>query len=211
MTPVATPIIRIVDYGQGNLGSIRNMLSRIGALSEVASNPEEIGKATHLILPGVGAFDRGMKAIADRGLREVLDYQALEAKIPVLGICLGAQLMTRGSEEGDLAGLGWFAAETRQLIFTPPLPKLPTPNIGWRDVRPKRNDTLVSGLDDECRFYFVHSYYMTTEDAEIVAIESEYGHAFAAGLQRDNLFSAQFHPEKSHRFGMQFFRNFMNA
>lgn len=208
---VAKREICIVDYGQGNLGSIRNMLSRIGAQSEVASDPNEIGRATHLILPGVGAFDRGMKAIADRGLREVLDYQALEAKIPVLGICLGAQLMTLGSEEGNLPGLGWFPAETKRFVFESPLPKLPTPNIGWRDVRAARPGTLVSGLEDECRFYFVHSYFMTSDNADVVALQSDYGHEFTAGLQRDNLFSAQFHPEKSHRFGMQFFRNFLNA
>lgn len=203
--------IVIVDYGQGNLGSIRNMLSRIGAHSEVSGDIHEIGHATHLILPGVGAFDRGMKAIADQGLREVLDHQALEAKIPILGICLGAQLMTNGSDEGNLPGLGWFAAETKRFVFEPPLQKLPTPNIGWRDVRATKPGTLVSGLENECRFYFVHSYYMTTDDADLVALQSDYGHKFAAGLHRDNLFSAQFHPEKSHRFGKQFLRNFLNA
>lgn len=211
MTPQTAPVIRIVDYGQGNLGSIRNMLSRIGAQSEVSSDPDEIGRATHMILPGVGAFDRGMKAIADRGLREVLDRQALEAKIPVLGICLGAQLMTQGSEEGKLPGLGWFTAETKRFVFEPPLPKLPTPNIGWRSVCAAKPGTLVSGLEDECRFYFVHSYFMTSDNADVVALQSDYGHEFTAGMQLDNLFSAQFHPEKSHRFGMQFFRNFLNA
>lgn len=208
MTPETAPVILIVDYGQGNLGSIRNMLSRIGVRSEVSSDPDEIGRATHLILPGVGAFDRGMKAIADRGLREVLDRQALEARIPVLGICLGAQLMTKGSEEGDLPGLGWFPAETKRFVFEPPLP---TPNIGWRDVRATKPGTLVSGLEGDCRFYFVHSYFMNSDNTDIVALQSDYGHEFTAGLQRENLFSAQFHPEKSHRFGMQFFRNFLNA
>lgn len=211
MTFANSPAIVIVDYGQGNLGSIRNMLSRIGMQSEISSDPHRIGRATHLILPGVGAFDRGIKAITDRGLREVLDRQALEAKIPVLGICLGAQLMTRGSEEGDLPGLGWFRAETRRFVFEPPMPKLPTPNIGWRDVRPARENTLAAGLEDECRFYFVHSYYMSADQGSVIALTSDYGHEFAAGLQQGNLFSAQFHPEKSHRFGMQFFRNFLNA
>ena len=211
MTPEITPVIRIVDYGQGNLGSIRNMLSRIGAESEVSSDPEEIERATHLILPGVGAFDRGMKAIAERGLREVLDHKALEDKIPVLGICLGAQLMTRSSEEGDLPGLGWFPATTKRFVFEPPLPKLPTPNIGWRNVRAAKQGTLVSGLEEECRFYFVHSYFMVSDNADVVALQSDYGHEFAAGLQLENLFSAQFHPEKSHRFGMQFFKNFINV
>lgn len=211
MTHATVPAICIVDYGQGNLGSIRNMLSRIGAQSKISQDPAEIGRATHLILPGVGAFDRGMKAIADRGLREILDYQALEAKVPILGICLGAQLMTQGSEEGDLPGLGWFSAETRRFAFDPSLLKLPTPNIGWRDVRPAFANSLASGLERECRFYFVHSYFITSDDSEVIALQSEYGLEFAAGLQRENLFSAQFHPEKSHRFGMQFFRNFLNV
>ena len=205
------PTIRIVDYGQGNLGSIRNMLSRIGADSEVTSDVTELSRATHLILPGVGAFDRGMKAISDRGLREILDQLALEVRIPILGICLGAQLMTQGSEEGDLPGFGWFKAEARRFSFPFLETPLPTPNIGWRDVSATRNDTLVRDLNDECRFYFVHSYFMSAEDPDDVAFTSQYGNEFAAGLQRDNLFSAQFHPEKSHRFGMQFFRNFLDA
>ena len=211
MSETTSPVIRIVDYGQGNLGSIRNMLSRVGAQSQISSDPDEIALATHLILPGVGAFDRGMKAVHDRGLRDVLDQQALGAKIPILGICLGAQLMTAGSEEGDLPGLGWFKAEARRFVFEPPAQQLPTPNIGWRDVTPCHDNTMVRGLEDECRFYFVHSYFMTSDDPDIIALKSEYGHEFAAGLQQGNLYSAQFHPEKSHRFGMQFFRNFLNA
>ncbi|WP_094561752.1 imidazole glycerol phosphate synthase subunit HisH [Synechococcus sp. 8F6] len=203
--------ICIVDYGQGNLGSIRNMLARVRARCEVTSDADDIGRATHLILPGVGSFDRGMQAIADRGLREVLDRKALVERIPVLGICLGAQLMTQGSEEGTLAGLGWFRAETKRFAFEPPLPKLPTPNIGWRHVRAARPGTLVVGLEDECQFYFVHSYFMATDNTDFVALQSDYGHEFAAGLQWHNLFSAQFHPEKSHRFGIQFFKNFLNV
>ena len=211
MTTEGARVIRIVDYGQGNLGSIRNMLTRIGAQSEVSSDPDEIERATHLILPGVGAFDRGMKAIADRGLREVLDRKALEDRIPILGICLGAQLMTRGSEEGNLPGLGWFPATTKRFVFEPPLPKLPTPNIGWRDVRATKPGTLIKGLEQECRFYFVHSYFMLSENADVIALKSDYGHELAAGLQWENLFSAQFHPEKSHRFGINFFKNFINV
>ncbi|WP_292068062.1 imidazole glycerol phosphate synthase subunit HisH [Brevundimonas sp. UBA7664] len=204
--------IRIVDYGQGNLGSIRNMLLRLGAESEVTQDPAEIETATHLILPGVGAFDRGMKAIADRGLREVLDIQALERRIPVLGICLGAQLMTRGSEEGGgQPGFGWFNAEARRFKFEPPAARRPIPNIGWRTTRAERPDTLARGLEDECRFYYVHSYYLVADDPRDVALTASYGAEFAAGLQRDNLYSAQFHPEKSHRFGMTFLRNFVHV
>ncbi len=201
----------IVDYGQGNLGSIRNMLLRIGRDASITQDPIEIDAASHLILPGVGAFDRGMKAIHERGLRDVLDRQALERRIPVLGICLGAQLMTRGSEEGDLPGFGWFSAHARRFHFDPPAARRPIPNIGWRDVRPVHDHTLARGLEAECRFYFVHSYYFVSEDPGEVALVSSYGHDFVAGMQRDNIFSAQFHPEKSHRFGTVFLRNFLNV
>lgn len=207
----ATRNICIVDYGQGNLGSIRNMLLRLGTDSRITQDPDEIGEASHLILPGVGAFDRGMKAIAERGLREVLGQQALERRIPVLGICLGAQLMTRGSEEGDLPGLGWFAAHVRRFRFDPPLAPRPVPNVGWRNVWATHPQTLARGLEDECRFYFVHSYHLVADNDAEVALMSFYGAEFVAGMQRDNLYSAQFHPEKSHRFGMAFLRNFINV
>ncbi|WP_374343799.1 imidazole glycerol phosphate synthase subunit HisH [Azonexus sp.] len=204
--------ICIVDYGQGNLGSIRNMLLRIGVESLITRNPADIDAATHLILPGVGAFDRGMKAIVERGLREVLDRQALERRIPVLGICLGAQLMTRGSEEGSLPGFGWFSAEARRFRFDPSMtPPRPIPNIGWRGVRASRGDSLARGLESECRFYFVHSYYLVADKQSDVALTSSYGFEFVAGMQVENLYSAQFHPEKSHRFGMVFLRNFLNV
>lgn len=203
--------VYIVDYGQGNLGSMRNMLLRIGVDSNITKDPKEINTASHLILPGVGAFDRGMKAIEDLGLRDVLDRQALERRIPVLGVCLGAQLMTMGSEEGKLAGLGWFNANVLRFNFDKLTEQLPVPNIGWRNVRPVHCDTLTKGLGVESRFYFVHSYHLVSNEPQEVALMSTYGFDFIAGLQRDNLFSAQFHPEKSHSFGMKFLRNFINA
>lgn len=201
----------IIDYGQGNLGSIHNMLQRLGEESLITRDATEISAATHLILPGVGAFDRGMKAIDECGLRQILDRQALERCIPVLGICLGAQLMMRGSEEGDIPGFGWFAGHARRFRFDPIHSPLPVPNIGWRNVRTMRAHTLAQGLEDECRFYFVHSYHLVAENEIDVALMSSYGVEFVAGLQRDNLYSAQFHPEKSHRFGMAFLRNFLNV
>jgi len=201
----------IVDYGQGNLGSMRNMLLRIGVDSNITKDPKEINTASHLILPGVGAFDRGMKAIEDLGLRDVLDRQALERRIPVLGVCLGAQLMTMGSEEGKLAGLGWFNANVLRFNFDKLTEQLPVPNIGWRNVRPVHCGALTQGLGVESRFYFVHSYHLVSNEPREVALMSTYGFEFIAGLQRDNLFSAQFHPEKSHSFGMKFLRNFINA
>jgi imidazole glycerol-phosphate synthase subunit HisH len=203
--------ICIVDYGQGNLGSIRNMLLRLGVDSLITQNPIEIAAATHLILPGVGAFDRGIKAIHERGLWDILNQQVIEKHIPILGICLGAQLMTRGSEEGNSPGFGWFAADTRRFRFIPPLENLPIPNIGWRNVWAVNQQTLARGLEVECRFYFVHSYFFVADEESDVALMSSYGTDFVAGMQRDNIYSAQFHPEKSHRFGMEFLRNFINV
>ncbi len=201
----------IVDYGQGNLGSIHNMLLRLGVLSNITSSPVELNLATHIILPGVGSFDRGMKAIADLGLADVLHMQAKERCIPILGICLGAQLMTRGSEEGNLPGFGWFAADTKRFKFDAHNTPLPIPNIGWRDVNILSKNSLAAGLEEECRFYFVHSYFIEADASSEISLTSSYGFQFVAGMQKENLFSAQFHPEKSHRFGMKFMSNFLNA
>jgi glutamine amidotransferase len=216
MTDFARPpqqddrLVCIVDYGQGNLGSIRNMLSRLGVAAQITQSPNDIQRASHLILPGVGAFDRGMSAIMARGLRSVLDEQAMVRHTPILGICLGAQLMTRGSEEGDLSGFGWFSALARRFRFEDQ-PRRPIPNIGWRDVHATHSNTLARGLEEECRFYFVHSYHLVADRKEDVALVSSYGTEFVAGMQYGNLFSAQFHPEKSHRFGLKFLSNFINV
>lgn len=204
-------LVCIIDYGQGNLGSISNMISRIGVDSVITNNHKEIDSATHIILPGVGAFDRGIKSIAKLGLIDILNKQANEKCIPILGICLGAQLMTRGSEEGNLPGLGWFDAEARRFKFDPPAVPRPIPNIGWQNVNIVRENSLATGLVDECRFYFVHSYFIKADLSSDVALTSSYGFEFVAGMQKNNLFSAQFHPEKSHRFGMMFMRNFVNV
>lgn len=205
-----TPIT-IVDYGQGNLGSIRNMLHFLGQDSTITSDPADVAAAEKLILPGVGAFDTGMRELERRGLQDVLVKRVLEDRVPILGICLGAQLMTRGSEEGDRPGLGWFDADTVKFRFEGEGQQLPIPNIGWRAVVPVHDDTLMRGWDDRAKFYFVHSYYMRSTDGRDVAFTSGYGEEFVAGMQRDNIYSAQFHPEKSHKFGMHLMRSFAHV
>jgi imidazole glycerol-phosphate synthase subunit HisH len=201
-------MIAIVDYGVGNLGSIKNMLRKIGYESEITADANVIRSASKLILPGVGAFDTGMRHLEDSGLRSVLDERAMIARVPVLGICLGAQLMTRGSEEGALPGLGWFDADTLRFDFSEIEGKWPLPNVGWREVKAEKNSPLLAGYDGIPRFYFVHSYYMKASDPEIVAMTTDYGIKYDCGLHLGNLHCVQFHPEKSHRFGMALLKNF---
>ena len=198
-------MIHIVDYGCGNLASIANMLTKIRVPSRIVSAPGELAVATKIILPGVGTFDSGMRGIREHGLRSVLDRKALEEKVPVLGICLGAQLMTSGSDEGAEPGLSWLTARTVRFDFAAAGVKaLPLPNIGWRDVAFPNGEADMSASHDEgrMRFYFVHKYHFAAE-SQLVWMRSTYGYSFASALRRHNLYSVQFHPEKSHRFGKQ--------
>lgn len=198
-------MITIVDYGMGNLGSVVNMLRRVEVECEITSEPARLGKATRILLPGVGAFDAAMERIEAIGIRPVLAEKALHQKIPVLGICLGMQLLTRGSEEGKQPGLGWIPADTRRL---PCDHRIKIPHMGWNVVERTRPCPLTDRLDGEIRFYFVHSYCVKTDDPYDTVLQTRYGIDFAAAVQRDNIMGAQFHPEKSHRFGMQLLRNF---
>lgn len=196
-------VIYIVDYGCGNLASIANMLQKIRAPCRVVSDAVDLCSAKRIILPGVGTFDSGMQGIRNRGLREVLDAKALDEKVQILGICLGAQLMTRGSEEGVEQGLGWLQADTVLFDFAGrQVDPLPLPNIGWRQVEMVGNrfdSSLVPDVD-QARFYFVHKYHFKA-DPGIVWMNSRYGFDFPCALKSGNLMCVQFHPEKSHRFG----------
>lgn len=198
-------MITVVDYGVGNLGSIQNMLKRIGVESQLTSDLNLIANATKLILPGVGAFDNAMSRINSNGLREILDKKALNERIPILGICLGMQLLTNGSEEGNIPGLGWIPASTRRF---PNDIGLKVPHMGWNVVTPSTPSKLTQKFEEESRFYFVHSYYVTVENPKNSILKTTYGVEFDAAIQNDNIYGAQFHPEKSHRFGMTLFQNF---
>lgn len=198
-------MISIIDYGMGNLGSICNMLRRVGAACEIVNDPAQVRTARKLLLPGVGAFDQAMERIESRGLKEVLDQKVLEERVPILGICLGMQLLTRSSAEGTRKGFGWIGADTLKF---PALPGLKVPHMGWNRVAATQPSPLTHGLSEEARFYFVHSYFVQADDPQDVVLQAEYGVRFAAAIARDNIFGAQFHPEKSHRFGMQLFANF---
>lgn len=197
-------MITIVNYGMGNLGSVLNMFKKIGADAQITDDLEEISLAQKILLPGVGAFDAAMERLTDTPLRKVLDQKALVEKIPVLGICLGMQLLTRGSEEGVLPGLNWIPAYTYKF----PQTVLKVPHMGWNRVLPAMPSELTAEFDEEYRFYFVHSYYVAAEDAKYSILKTAYGVSFDSSIQKDNIFGAQFHPEKSHRYGMQLFKNF---
>jgi imidazole glycerol-phosphate synthase subunit HisH len=201
-------MITIVDYGMGNLGSVHNMFKRIGVPSLVTSDLNSIAKAEKILLPGVGAFDHAMQRIADTGMLEVLNQKALKEKIPVLGICLGMQLLTESSKEGVLPGLGWIPGHT--LSFTEELNRkdLKVPHMGWNTVAMSSPSKLTEEFDHEYKFYFVHSYFVKCQKPEDVILHTSHGISFDSGIQRDNIFGVQFHPEKSHKYGMKVFKNF---
>ncbi len=199
-------MITIVDYGMGNLGSIRNMLKKIGVDSQVTADARLIAAASKLILPGVGAFDAGMDNLERSGLIPALNERVLQARVPTLGICLGMQLMTRSSDEGHRDGLGWVDAES--LRFCPADTSLKVPHMGWNRVLPARSSPLTDGLPEEPRFYFVHSFYVRCRNESEVLLTTAYGDAFHSAFQSGNVAGVQFHPEKSHKFGMCLLRNF---
>lgn len=199
-------MITIVNYGMGNLGSLLNMFKRIGVAARVESNISILRDSEKLVLPGVGAFDAAMQRINDSpGLREVLDRKALVDGVPVLGVCLGMQLLTSTSEEGVLPGLGWILGATRRF---PKLEGLKVPHMGWNIARPNAPSRLTAAVGLEPRYYFVHSYYVQVKDPAHSIMRSHYGIDFDSGIGRDNIYGVQFHPEKSHRFGMQILKNF---
>ena len=198
-------MITVIDYGVGNLGSIRNMFKRLDIDAQITSDLNVIDKARKILLPGVGAFANGMEHLNSGELRSVLDRKALREKVPVLGICLGMQLMTRSSEEGNAAGLGWVSAQTTRI---PAAPGLKVPHMGWNLVRPTQRDPLTDDLPEEPRFYFVHSYCVQVDNPRHSILKATHGIEFDAAFHVDNIFGAQFHPEKSHRYGMKLLQNF---
>jgi glutamine amidotransferase len=201
-------MIVIVDYGMGNLGSVVNMLKKGGAQAVISSDPKVIAPASKLILPGVGAFDSGMRNLAERGLVTLLHQKVLEEKVPILGLCLGMQLLTKNSEEGQLSGLGWLDATTVRFRFSQEKSDLKIPHMGWNSIQIKKKSPLFTDLPSEPRFYFVHSYYVICQDIEDVAATTGYGFDFASVVWRENIMGVQFHPEKSHNFGLRLLKNF---
>lgn len=201
-------MVTIIDYGLGNLGSITNMLNYLSIPNQVASTPKSIEKAKKIILPGVGRFDKAMSEINKLGIKDILDQKALEEKIPILGICLGAQIMCVSSEEGEFEGLGWFKSKCHKFKVEKPFK---VPHMGWNKIQVSegaQESVFVHSNYAMRKFYFVHSYYITLDQPEEILFRCNYSHPFAAGLQKENLFAFQFHPEKSHKFGLEIFTKF---
>lgn len=200
-------MIVIIDYGLGNLASVLNMFKKIGVKDVVVSGDKEvIAKASKLLLPGVGAFDAGMDNLEQSHLIPLLNKKVLEEKVPILGICLGMQLLTKKSEEGVKAGLGWIDAETVKFNLDPQL-KLKVPHMGWNYIKVQKQNPLID-MESKNRFYFVHSYYVKCFDESQSTATSNFGIDFTCMVNKDNIYGAQFHPEKSLKFGMKVLENF---
>jgi glutamine amidotransferase len=194
----------------GNLGSIKNMLHRIGCDEVIISrDPSDIEKADKLILPGVGAFDQGIKNLTDFGLFDAIKAAVIGQKTPIMGICLGMQLLGRKSEEGSAEGLALIPFDTVRFKLDE---NYKIPHMGWSDVEITKRDNMTQNLSDaEQRFYFVHSYHALCDNEADVLMTCEYGYKFAAAVSHDNVFGFQFHPEKSHKYGMELFKNYIKV
>jgi glutamine amidotransferase len=202
-------MITIIDYKTGNLGSIQNILKRIGEDSVITSDKDIIEKATKIILPGVGAFDTGMRNLLELDLVDILNKKVITEKIPVLGICLGMQLMSNGSEEGSLPGLGWIDAETLRFKFRDTV-EYKIPHMGWNFIRQHKDSKLFTDMYSDARFYFVHSYFFRANIEKDILLSTTYEIEFTSGVEKGNILGVQFHPEKSHKFGMKLLKNFVD-
>lgn len=199
----------IVDYGLGNLNSVGNMILKLGFKCSISSDPKKIMTASKLILPGVGSFDSGIKNLNRLELYDVLENKVEKEGIPILGICLGAQLMLNRSDEGVLNGFGWIPGNVKsfQSEFKKNKIEHPIPSMGWRSVRQKKKSNLL--FIENSRFYFVHSYFFDLKDRGFTILESNYGINFTSCFQKNNIFGVQFHPEKSHKYGFFMLKSFL--
>lgn len=204
-------MIIIIDYGSGNTGSLCNMVRKVGGDANLSSDINEINRASSLILPGVGSFDHVVRNLKNSGLLPTIANRVLEHKIPILGVCVGMQLLFEHSEEGKEDGLGWIPGVVKRfdVQFDVNAVSLKIPHMGWNQVSVPRKVDLFAGLEESNRFYFVHSYHAVCK-SEYVIGRATYGNEFTCAVQRNNIYGVQFHPEKSHKFGMQLFSNFLN-
>ena len=197
-------MVAIIDYGSGNVRAFANMYSRLNIPAIVVKNKEELKHAKKIVLPGVGSFDWAMKKFSDSGMKNTISDMVINKKIPILGVCVGMQMMAMGSDEGNLPGLGWLNGYVKKFVVS--LDGMPVPHMGWNDVNVLRDNPLVS--EEENRFYFLHSYYFSSNSDQINFGKTTYEKDFISMAFRDNIFGVQFHPEKSHKSGMKLLENF---
>jgi glutamine amidotransferase len=203
-------MITIIDSGVSNIGSLVNMMRKIGAPAMVTNKIEDVKRANKIILPGIGSFDAGMQRLIDLNLIDVLNEKVLQQKTPVLGICLGMQMMSNKSTEGNMSGLGWVNGDVVRFDFTKSHDAtLKIPHMGWNYIELKKKSKLFHLIEDAPRFYFVHGYYFKESNTADVLGIAQYGFPFTAAIEKENIAGVQFHPEKSHRFGMQLLKNFV--
>ncbi len=201
-------MIGIVNYGLGNVQAIANIYRQLNIDAVVASKPEELKRADRAILPGVGAFDWAINRLNASGMREAVEELALARQLPILGICVGMQVLADRSEEGTLAGLGWISGEVRKFPAMGDSGKRQLPHMGWNDVRPLESQGLFRGLESEARFYFLHSYYFVPRNPAHTLAVTDYDGLYTSSVRARNVYGVQFHPEKSHQWGVQLLRNF---
>ena len=205
--------LAVIDYGAGNIGSVLNILQHIGVAAEVVTEPSQVKKAGKIILPGVGSWDAGVQRLNDSGLIAALEDRVLNDKVPILGICLGMQLLLNTSEEGTQGGLGWIEGTARAFDFSHQNSKakrLAVPHMGWNSVFVSQDSILTESLDENSKFYFVHSFHADVVDNKNIMLQSHYGYTFVSGIRKENIYGVQFHPEKSHRHGMNILKSFMS-
>jgi glutamine amidotransferase len=201
-------MITIVDYGVGNIRAFLNVYRRLNIEVRTAERADTLRDATKVLLPGVGDFDHAMRRLNASGMRDTLEHLVLQARVPVLGVCVGMQMLARSSDEGTLAGLGWIPGRVRSFSTLSTAQGLPLPHMGWNDVRPAFGNRLFDQLEPDALFYFLHSYYFECDRTEDAAAVSSYGADFSSAVQSGNIFGVQFHPEKSHHWGTRLLQNF---
>lgn len=201
-------MIALINYGSGNIHAIGNIYKRLNIPFEITADFKELKKADKLILPGVGDFDETMKLFHKSGLKSVMDEMVLEEKKPIMGVCVGMQVMGLSSEEGNQEGLGWIKGEIKKIDISNLTHKPHLPHMGWNTIKPQKESPLLLKLNSEKGFYFLHSYYFSCHDVNDVLATSKYGVEFASAINHKNVYGCQFHPEKSHQNGIEIFKNF---